>query len=235
MPRDLFGAISRPPATAGSHSRVTVPLSMGAHAVALLALAVIPLVATDTLPVPRRFVTMVVVKPVIPPEPPRPTPPARADVTPPLDPAIAPVTAPSGITNESPRVIDTGALDAAPASDIIAGIGTVAVRDEPPPPPPQPLRVRVGGTVTAPTRSIYVPPTYPPIAVAARRQGVVIIQATIGIDGRVTDAQVLRSEPLLDQSALEAVRQWRYTPTLLNGEPVEVVMTVTVSFVLGRE
>jgi protein TonB len=70
--------------------------------------------------------------------------------------------------------------------------------------------------VTAPTRSIYVPPTYPPIAVAARRQGVVTIQATIGIDGRVTDAQVLRSEPLLDRSALEAVRQWRYTPTLLN-------------------
>jgi hypothetical protein len=121
VPRDLFGTISRPPASTGSRSRVTVPLSLVAHASPLLALVVIPLVATDTLPVPHRFVTMVVVKPVTPPEPPRPTPPTRAEVTPPPDPAVAPVIAPSGITQESPRIIDTGALDAAPTADIIAG------------------------------------------------------------------------------------------------------------------
>jgi protein TonB len=77
-----------------------------------------------------------------------------------------------------------------------------------------------------------VPPVYPAIAQAARVSGLVIVQATIGVDGQVTDAVVLRSVPLLDEAALEAVRQWRYTPTRLDGQPVAVVMTVTVSFQL---
>ena len=75
-------------------------------------------------------------------------------------------------------------------------------------------------------------PIYPPIAQAARAQGVVIIEAVIGVDGRVHDAGVLRSAPLLDEAALAAVRQWVYTPTRLNGQPVAVVMTVTVRFQL---
>jgi periplasmic protein TonB len=60
----------------------------------------------------------------------------------------------------------------------------------------------------------------------------VIIEATIGPSGKVTDAKVLRSIPLLDNAALEAVRQWEFTPTLLNGVPVPVIMTVTVQFTL---
>ena len=63
-------------------------------------------------------------------------------------------------------------------------------------------------------------------------QGIVIIEATIGADGRVTNARILRSVPLLDQAAIDAVRQWEFTPTLLNGVPVPVVMTVTVNFTL---
>jgi len=63
-------------------------------------------------------------------------------------------------------------------------------------------------------------------------QGIVIIEATIGPNGSVQDARVLRSIPLLDQSALDAVRQWQYTPTLLNGVAVPVIMTVTVQFTL---
>jgi protein TonB len=62
----------------------------------------------------------------------------------------------------------------------------------------------------------------------------VIIEATIAADGHVMNARILRSLPLLDQAALEAVRQWQYTPTLLNGVPVPVVMTVTVTFTLSR-
>jgi len=77
-----------------------------------------------------------------------------------------------------------------------------------------------------------MPPVYPPIAESARVQGVVIIEATIGVDGTVTDAKVLRSIPLLDQAALDAVRQWRYTPTLVEGTAVPVIMTVTVNFTL---
>ena len=71
---------------------------------------------------------------------------------------------------------------------------------------------------------------YPAIAQSAHVTGAVIIEATIGPDGKVIDAKVVRSIPLLDQAALDAVRQWEYTPTLLNGVPVPVVMTVTVNF-----
>ena len=70
------------------------------------------------------------------------------------------------------------------------------------------------------------------IAQSARVQGIVIIEATIGPSGAVQDAKVLRSIPLLDQAALDAVRQWQFTPTLLNGVPVPVIMTVTVQFTL---
>ena len=90
--------------------------------------------------------------------------------------------------------------------------------------------VRVGGQVKAPTKIKDVKPVYPALAQSAKVAGVVIIEATIGPDGKVADAKVLRSVPLLDQAALDAVRQWEYTPTLLNGVPVAVVMTVTINF-----
>ena len=92
--------------------------------------------------------------------------------------------------------------------------------------------MRVGGNIKAPTKTKMVNPTYPPIAQSARVQGVVIIEATIGPDGKVQQAKVLRSIPLLDQAALDAVKQWEFTPTLLNGVPVPVIMTVTVQFTL---
>jgi protein TonB len=79
---------------------------------------------------------------------------------------------------------------------------------------------------------VDVLPVYPPLAIAARAQGLVIIEATIGVDGEVTGARILRSVPLLDDAALTAVRQWRYAPTTLNGLPVPIVMTVTVNFTL---
>jgi periplasmic protein TonB len=93
--------------------------------------------------------------------------------------------------------------------------------------------VRVGGSIKPPVKTKDVRPQYPPIAQSARVQGVVIIEATIGPTGKVQDARVLRSIPLLDASALDAVRQWEFTPTLLNGVPVPVIMTVTVQFTLS--
>ena len=92
--------------------------------------------------------------------------------------------------------------------------------------------VRVGGNIQAPKKMKDVNPVYPPIAQSARVQGVVILEATIGPDGRVQDVKVLRSIPLLDASAIEAVKQWVYTPTMLNNVPVPVIMTVTVNFTL---
>jgi protein TonB len=77
-----------------------------------------------------------------------------------------------------------------------------------------------------------VAPEYPALAQSAGVQGVVIIEAIIGTDGRVQDARILRSVPLLDQAALDAVKQWEFTPTMLNGKPVPVIMTMTVQFTL---
>ena len=92
--------------------------------------------------------------------------------------------------------------------------------------------VRVGGQIKAPTQTKKVQPAYPPEAQAAKVSGVVILEAVIGLDGKVVNATVLRSVPLLDQAAIDAVRQWEYTPTLLNNAPVPVIMTVTVTFTI---
>lgn len=90
--------------------------------------------------------------------------------------------------------------------------------------------LRVGGNIGAPKKIRDVRPVYPPEAETAGIQGVIILETTIAADGRVSDAKVLRSIPMLDQAALDAVRQWEFTPTLLNGVPVPVIMTVTVNF-----
>jgi protein TonB len=126
-----------------------------------------------------------------------------------------------------------------PASDIgVPGGAPIEGRAAitPPPPvvePPVPAKVRPGGQIRTPERVSYVGPAYPAVALAARVHGVVIIEATIDPSGRVQDARILRSaSPLLNEAALNAVRQWVYTPTLLNGVPVSVVMTVTVNFQL---
>jgi protein TonB len=92
--------------------------------------------------------------------------------------------------------------------------------------------VRVGGEIKEPKKIKHVEPVYPRIAMTAKVQGMVIIEATIARDGSVKNARVLRPVALLQEAALEAVKQWRYTPTLLNGSPVEVLMTVTVNFQL---
>jgi TonB family protein len=92
--------------------------------------------------------------------------------------------------------------------------------------------VRVGGNIAIPTKIKDVRPVYPPDAKAAGISGVVIMEAVIGLDGRVFDAKILRSIPLLDQAAMDAVMQWEFTPTDLNGQPVPVIMTVTVNFTL---
>jgi protein TonB len=90
--------------------------------------------------------------------------------------------------------------------------------------------VRVGGQIRPPIKIKDVAPVYPAIARSARVTGAVTVEATIGEDGKVADARVVKSVPLLDQAALDAVRQWEYRPTLLNGVPVPVVVTVVINF-----
>lgn len=94
--------------------------------------------------------------------------------------------------------------------------------------------VRVGGNVRAPTKVRHADPIYPQQARDAGIQGMIILELTIDEQGAVADVRVLRSIPLLDQAAIDAVRQWTYTPTLLNGVAVPVIMTVTVNFTTGE-
>jgi TonB family protein len=102
-----------------------------------------------------------------------------------------------------------------------------------PPKPAEAMPVRVGAGIREPRKTRNVSPVYPPAAIAARVQGVVILECTISKAGRVVSVRTLRSVPMLDAAAIEAVRQWEYAPTLLNGVPVPVIMTVTVNFKLG--
>lgn len=97
--------------------------------------------------------------------------------------------------------------------------------------PPTP--VRAGSGIEEPRKTRHVPPVYPPEALAARVQGQVILECTIGPDGKVVELKTLRGHPLLADAARTAVRQWEYEPTALNGVAVPVVMTVTVSFKLS--
>ena len=233
MARDLFGDVTRPFNGVGARSRLTVPLSIAAHTAAVVAIVVVPLLATDALPALREGISYTTVTQVVPPEPPRPrvTRPPEAAMA---NPDAAPLVTPTRIIVEPAwqrdpiATVDSGA-------DVITGLESGAdVLAPPPPPPPEPQTrtVRPGGQIRPPTKVHDASPVYPAIAQSARVQGVVIIQATIGVDGAVVDATVLRSVPLLDEAALAAVRQWRYTPTRLNGEPVAVIMTVTVHFQL---
>ena len=110
----------------------------------------------------------------------------------------------------------------------------------PPPPPPEavkraetpaaPKSIRLGGVVLASNLVKRVMPEYPKLAINMRLSGTVRLLATVGIDGRVRELQLLDGHPLLVPAAMTAVRQWLYTPTLLNGEPVEVNAPIEVHF-----
>jgi periplasmic protein TonB len=236
MPRDLFGDVTDPSVRVGSGKWYTVPLSLFVHTTVLLLFVVIPLMATGALPVPRDANVVVMVDPVPLPDPP-PARRVKSEVQPKPTSNVIPFETPAAI---SPETFER-ALDSEIPTDLdIPGLGFVDGRGvahdaPPPPPPPPPIKpVPVGGSIKRPERLQGAPPVYPTAARFARIEGVVIIEATIGTDGRVQDARLLRSHPMLEQAALEAVREWVYSPTLLNGVPVPVIMTVTVHFTLGR-
>jgi len=238
MRPDLFGNVVRPSITIGSRKWYTLPCSILIHAVAVAAVIIAPLMAADVLPAPPAMIAYIWASPAPPPPPPpaprtqAAAPKALVDMT-----RAVPVEAPSGIKPDSGLVIAPdaslpGAVEGG-VPDGVAGSGLIASAEPPPPPPPATAApVRPGGDLRPPTRIKNVQPMYPAIAQSARVQGVVVIEAVIGTDGKVRDARVLRSIPLLDQAAVDAVRQWEYTPSRLNGVPVPVVMTVTVNFTL---
>jgi protein TonB len=174
-----------------------------------------------------------------PPPPPPPAPPTQAEtqhIEPqPVPRDAAPVEMPStieeeelrtgsGVEFDNPSVVVGGVLGSpAPEPPLLPQ----ATADAAPPAP-----VRIGGSVGPPKLLTRVDPVYPPVAVEARVEGLVVLETVVDPEGRVQDVRVLRSIPLLDLAAMDAVKQWRYAPVLVNGHPVSFVLTVTVTFVL---
>jgi protein TonB len=216
----------------GSAKWYTLPLSVFAHASILAAVFAVPLLATDVwFPTPEKLVTYVAAPP-LPPAPPAEVRVSRERAIP-----VHPDAAPTVASDQPPVEPPVPSVMAGPVSARaipLEGFGAPAQIAAPPPAPvakpsgPLPL----GGHIVPPRKINDVPPVYPAAARAARVTGVVLVEAIIGVDGRVRDARVLRSNPLLDRAALDAVREWRYTAARLNGEPVEVFLTVAVSFAM---
>jgi protein TonB len=241
-PRQLSPLSLREPASGErSKSALTASVSVAAHAVVLGALLVLPLLSDDRLPEQAGEVRAFFATPLSL-QPPPPPPPAAARVAArvaaprpaPTDAFTVPVEVPEQIVPEAGIDLGveggaSGGVEGGVAGGVVGGI--VGGLPEAPPPPVQPLRV--GDVVKEPRKLKDVQPVYPPLALSGRLQGVVILECMVDTRGRVQEAKVLRGVPLLDQAALDAVRQWVYSITLVDGVPVPVIMTVTVSFRLG--
>jgi protein TonB len=236
MPADLF----RPSVVAtSSRRRVSLlPVSIAIHVIAIAAFFIVPLLAEMELPPPNQRVATpyIQVLPIAPPAAPQPAPPSAKPVSNPA-PVLAPVVAPDTIApeHEIARMgdpvpgVDIGVPDGVDVDGLIPG-------PAPPPPAPTPAAtktVQIGGQIQPPRKIKNVAPVYPAIAQSSRVQGKVILEALIGLDGHVGHVRVLEPVALLTEPAIAAVRQWVFTPTKLNGEPVQVIMTVTVDFRLN--
>jgi protein TonB len=214
------------------------PVSITLHVALGVAAFVVPLVADVTPPAPAPIHMFLAPTKTVPvPE----TVLAQASAVRTVTPVN--VVAPTGIAPEpkeepkyfGPPVIDLPDSGGTDLSTIGAGTGIVPVApSDPPPPSPKPPQtlVRPGGAIKEPKRISGLPPEYPLIARNSGVQGIVILEAVIDERGEVGRIKLLRSHPLLDQAAITAVQRWRYTPTLLNGVPVSVLMTITVNFTL---
>jgi periplasmic protein TonB len=248
----MFELFSGDRGRAPRRSSIPVLISTAVHGLVLGVLLAIPIlyVRAEMPEVPDVLAFVVSAAPPAPPPPPPPAPaatpsqPKAIKPVPSASPQAAPVEAPREIVEE-PLVDDMGSEGGVPGGveggitgGVIGGVvgGVVGIDLPPPPPPPAPDTrepVRVGGELKAPALIERVEPEYPPLAVRAQVQGVVILETVVDRQGRVEDVRVLRSIPLLDGAAIAAVRQWRYSPLLLNGKPERFVLTVTVSFSLS--
>lgn len=216
------------------------PVSIALHAAGLAALVLVPVLTSADLPEPATagLRAFLVAPPsiAVPPPPPPPAPAAAArPVKPASEPArfVAPLDVPQtapvaeasldlGVEGGAPGGVE-GGVQGGVVGGIIGGLPSAS----------QPIApVHVGGKIVEPRKVKDVPPEYPLVARHARVTGIVVLEALIAPDGRVSTLSVLRGIPLLNEAATEAVRQWVYTPTLLDGVAVPVIMTITVRFSL---
>jgi protein TonB len=214
----------------------TVALSAIIQFVIIGILILIPLIYTEALP--KGMLSTFLVAPA-PPPPPPPPPAAPVKVVRPriIQPQrmVAPTVIPKkiAIIKEAAPDVSMGqaSVGVVGGTGPLGGVGPVIA--PPPPKPVTPARIRVGGNVQAASLVRKVQPIYPQIARTAHVSGTVVLHAIIAKDGTIQELQYVSGPPLLMRAAMDAVREWRYKPTLLNGEPVEVDTTISVVFSLG--
>ena len=234
----------------------TVFLSFGLQLILVGVMILIPLIYTDSLP--RAYLSTSLTAPPPPPPPPPPpaaTPPPKVVKVIPRQFDANRLVAPKVIPKEIAMIKEDdmpppsagvvggvfGGVAGGAGGGVIGGIiGAIPTAVAPPPPPKvvekpvTPSRIRVGGNVQQANLVRKITPVYPPLAKQARIQGTVRFTAIIGKDGTIQNLQLVTGHPLLVAAAQDAVKQWVYKPTLLNGEAVEVVTQIDVNFTLSQ-
>lgn len=251
-PRTMFSDSLLEFAGAGKRKAMATTTSFIFNCLAIGVMLIMPMVFTDTLPKAQLLTFL-----VAPPPPPPPPPPAAAEQvkrvvheiqtdmlntgqlrTPTKIPrkvemikeevAPPPMAATSGVVGGVPGGIPGGQL-----SGVIGGIVSSTSNLASVPKLATPQRIRISQGVTKGLLIHKEEPVYPSIARAARVQGDVVLSAVIDINGQIQNLQLISGHPMLVPAAIAAVRQWRYKPYLLNGQPVEVETTITVIFSLS--
>jgi protein TonB len=239
----MFDLITDKVQHAPRHQAVSLLVSVTAQVMIAATILMVTLLVIES-PVPRAAMMMAFVAappPPPPPPPPKAPEPARQAASKPVPTTgAAPVQPPKQILPEAlPVDVDDEELDGVPGG-VVGGVigGLEPLMPPPPPPPPPPAAprgpVRVGGQIKEPALIYRVEPVYPGVAVSANVEGTVILEAIVGEDGLVESVRVLRSVTVLDRPALEAVKQWRYSPVILNGKPEKFILTVAITFRLER-
>jgi periplasmic protein TonB len=214
------------------------PVSISVHVVIVFAMFIVPLTADVSWPVPAPLHPLTVATKVapVPPDVVATVPTRSGSVAPRVAPTVLAPPLPEAPSTDDVVVPPMPGFGTAPIDPTLIGRSTVSIPRPPivpPAPPKAPDQIfRVGQGVREPRRISGSSPEYPALARSARVQGVVILEAVINDRGAIERVRVLKSVPLLDGAATAAVKDWRYTPTLLNGVPVSVLMTITVNFTL---
>lgn len=220
----------------GTHKPWAVAMSAIVQACILGVMILIPLIYTEALP--KGLMNTFLVAPAPPPPPPPPA--AAVKIVRPriVQPQrmAAPTVIPKTIAMVKDDAPDVNALGGGVSGSTGDIFGSTGIGSSGPPPPPKaaaPSRIRVGGSVQSASLLRQVPPVYPAIAKTAHVSGTVILHAIIAKDGSIQQLEYVSGPALLMKAAMDAVHEWRYKPTMLNGDPVEVDTTISVVFTLG--
>jgi protein TonB len=219
---------------------VTLLVSIGLHSLLLLAIVIVPLLYYDALPSQDVLKAFFVAPMEIAAPPPPPPPPAAAQRVVKIAPKVvetqrafvAPIDVPAEVRPE--EGLDLGA-EGGVAGGVEGGVpggvvgGVVGGLPTALPPPPASV-VRIGGQLKPPRIIRKVEPVFPALAVSARLNAILVLEAEVDVHGYVKFVKVLSGHPIFDDAALEAVRQWRYQPLLLNGEPTGFILSVVINF-----